>query len=254
LRVHPRDTVDKVLALCRTGVTSREISRLTGVPERTVAHWRRGDRRSVAAAPRPSASCPRCDRQTLNSSYAYLLGMFLGDGHISIAQRTACLWIYCADAWPGIQKEVQQAITAVIPSTSVSVAQRTGCIAVKSFTKHRLCLFPQHGPGMKHTRPIVLEPWQEELVGAHTGEFPPRPVPLRRLPDDQLDPPDRRRGGAPPRVPPLVLHQQVDRHPRPLQRVAAPARHRPPVPAPRHDLVARREAVAVLDLVMGPKS
>src|SRR5690606_38857821 len=33
------------------------------------------------------------------------------------------------------------------------------------------CLFPQHGPGMKHTRAIVLEPWQEEVVGRHTAEF-----------------------------------------------------------------------------------
>jgi hypothetical protein len=163
--------VDKVLALCRTGVATREISRLTGVPERTVAHWRRGDRRAVPAAPRPSAPCPHCDRRPLDGSYAYLLGTYLGDGHISISQRTACLWIYCAGAWPGIQEEVKRAIKTVIPSTSVSVVQRTGCVAVKSFTKHWLCLFPQHGPGMKHTRPIVLERWQEELVAEHTGDF-----------------------------------------------------------------------------------
>jgi hypothetical protein len=24
--------------------------------------------------------------------------------------------------------------------------------------------FPQHGPGRKHERPIVLEPWQLEIV------------------------------------------------------------------------------------------
>ena len=58
-----------------------------------------------------------------------------------------------------------------MPSTSISAVQRTGCVAVKSFTKHWHCLFPQHGPGMKHTRAIVLEPWQEELVAEHTGEF-----------------------------------------------------------------------------------
>ena len=58
-----------------------------------------------------------------------------------------------------------------MPSTSVSVAQRTGCVAVKSFTKHWMCLFPQHGPGRKHTRPIILESWQQDLVDRHTGPF-----------------------------------------------------------------------------------
>jgi hypothetical protein len=169
--VHPRDTVDRVLDLCRTGITTREVARLTGIPERTVAHWRRGDRRIRASAPPRSAPCPRCDGCGLDASYVYLLGAYLGDGHITSAQRTNCLWVYCADDWPGVQREVREAMRAVMPSASVSVVQRTGCVAIKSFTKHWACLFPQHGPGMKHTRPIVLERWQEELVERHTGPF-----------------------------------------------------------------------------------
>ncbi|WP_432478691.1 transcriptional regulator [Nocardioides sp. GXQ0305] len=35
--------------------------------------------------------------------------------------------------------------------------------------KHWPCLFPQHGPGRKHERPIVLEDWQRSLVEAHPG-------------------------------------------------------------------------------------
>ena len=31
--------------------------------------------------------------------------------------------------------------------------------------------FPQHGPGRKHERPIVLEPWQREIVDAFPREF-----------------------------------------------------------------------------------
>jgi hypothetical protein len=88
-----------------------------------------------------------------------------------VSQRTACLWIYCADAWPRTQREVRQAINAVMPSASVSVVQQTGCVAVKCFTKHWPCLFPQHGPGRKHTRLIVLEPLQDDLVAEHTAAF-----------------------------------------------------------------------------------
>ena len=32
-------------------------------------------------------------------------------------------------------------------------------------------LFPQHGPGRKHERPIRLEPWQREIVEDHPAEF-----------------------------------------------------------------------------------
>jgi hypothetical protein len=36
---------------------------------------------------------------------------------------------------------------------------------------HLSCLFPQHGPGKKHERPILLEPWQQALVEAAPWAF-----------------------------------------------------------------------------------
>ena len=36
---------------------------------------------------------------------------------------------------------------------------------------HLSCLFPQAGPGKKHLRPIVLEPWQMALVEAEPWRF-----------------------------------------------------------------------------------
>ncbi len=36
---------------------------------------------------------------------------------------------------------------------------------------HLGCLFPQHGPGKKHERPLVLESWRAELVRAHPWRF-----------------------------------------------------------------------------------
>jgi hypothetical protein len=32
-------------------------------------------------------------------------------------------------------------------------------------------LFPQHGPGRKHLRPIILAPWQREVVESHPFNF-----------------------------------------------------------------------------------
>lgn len=38
-------------------------------------------------------------------------------------------------------------------------------------TRRWLLAFPQHGPGRKHLRPIVLEPWQQTIVDAHHAVF-----------------------------------------------------------------------------------
>ncbi len=46
-----------------------------------------------------------------------------------------------------------------------------GAHNIKVYFKHLGCLFPQHGPGKKHERPIVLEPRQQEIVDAHPWEF-----------------------------------------------------------------------------------
>ena len=39
------------------------------------------------------------------------------------------------------------------------------------YSNHWPCLFPQHGPGRKHTRPILLNDWQQEIVRDQTSEF-----------------------------------------------------------------------------------
>jgi hypothetical protein len=49
--------------------------------------------------------------------------------------------------------------------------KRIGCAEIKSYSTHWTCLLPQHGPGKKHTRPIALEQWQQEIVDTHPGLF-----------------------------------------------------------------------------------
>ena len=46
-----------------------------------------------------------------------------------------------------------------------------GVVVVQSNWKHWPCLFPQHGPGRKHERPIVLEPWQREVAQAFPADL-----------------------------------------------------------------------------------
>lgn len=121
----------------------------------------------------PRRTCPRCsDRPIDHSAYSYLLGLYLGDGHIAHHRRGVLrLTIACCDGWPGLIDAAAEAIAVVMPASSVGRLQRPGCTIVNSYSKHWACLFPQHGPGMKHNRKIALEAWQQEIVAEFTREF-----------------------------------------------------------------------------------
>lgn len=74
------------------------------------------------------------------------------------------LGISCCDAYPGIQRECAEAMRAVIPTNKVGIYPSVGCSNVTMFSNHWPCLIPQHGPGVKHQRPIVLERWQRAIA------------------------------------------------------------------------------------------
>jgi hypothetical protein len=105
-------------------------------------------------------------------AYSYLLGLYLGDGHITLGRRNVyTLSITCSDAWPGLMDQARLAMSAVMPASSVFAVARIGCTQIKSTSKHWPCLFPQHGPGRKHERKIELEFWQQEIVDSYPGDF-----------------------------------------------------------------------------------
>lgn len=171
--MHPQETLDRARGLSAKGLYDREVAHLTGIPLRTVRNWRTGRRRSPAAERARTRSCPRCDGVSLDEpAYAYLLGLYLGDGYL-IRQRNDVylLSIACADAWPGLIEAAKEAAREVMPLSAVFTRQCTGMTKVKSTSKHWLCLFPQHGPGMKHTRKIALASWQQVIVDRYPGDL-----------------------------------------------------------------------------------
>jgi hypothetical protein len=61
---------------------------------------------------------------------------------------------------------------AVLPSGhATGIANKKGCVEVYAYWKAGPCLLPQHGPGRKHNRPIVLAPWQVALVDRHAEQL-----------------------------------------------------------------------------------
>ena len=165
----------QALSLIDRGYNLSAVSRSTGVNRSTLRDWHRDPEKALRAR----ASCPRCaDVVSLpepGADYAYLLGLYLGDGCISRAgDRNKDVWklrIFCADAWPGLTDECIRAIRAIRPDNKIFTAQKQGCTEVLSCSSHWPCLFPQHGAGKKHLRRIELAPWQQVMVERYPGDF-----------------------------------------------------------------------------------
>ncbi|MET7622083.1 helix-turn-helix domain-containing protein [Streptomyces sp. NPDC005408] len=138
--LHGTDVRQQALTLLRGGAKNIEVARQLNAPSGTISYWLHLERAKRGESPGPhTPRCPRCDGRELNeAAYTYLLGLYLGDGHISqhSQHRVPSLMITCSDN-----------------------------------SKHLWCLFPRHGTGMKHERPITLEPWQQRIVDASPWEF-----------------------------------------------------------------------------------
>jgi hypothetical protein len=169
------------LGLVEAGLSDEEVASRTGIPRETVRAWRRGRvperaRRVLAGI----AECNGCggaahDYDRLPpGDYAYLLGLYLGDGCVARTPKGGSSLRSSLDcAYPGIIRSARQAIAAVKGGSLPHVAPHAACacVVITSYWKAWPCLLPQHGPGRKHERPIVLEPWQEAIVAAAPEAF-----------------------------------------------------------------------------------
>ena len=183
--MHSREAVGEALRLKGLGLNNCEISRRTGVARPTIRDWSRGKLpRSHTGGPGSSGksdrrtTCSQCGGNEhrfdqLSTAYVYLLGMYLGDGCISTHQRGVYrLRITLDTRYPGIVRECEAAMKAVLPRNSVGRQLRPcNCYEVYAYSKSLPCLFPQHGPGKKHKRKIALTDWQQELVDLAPGHL-----------------------------------------------------------------------------------
>jgi hypothetical protein len=155
-------------AAIAAGESLNSVSKWLGVSRATLRDWR--DRSGGAVR---TNDCPRCSEGKLPAApFAHLLGLYLGDGCLSALKKDVySLRIACDDKYPRLIDEAADAIAAVHPSRPVHRVQAVGYTSVLSYWKHWPCLFPQHGPGPKHQRRIELPDWQREIVRGHPGEF-----------------------------------------------------------------------------------
>lgn len=169
---HPRhvrraaDEVRLALFLVEEGFNHSQVARCIGVPRTTIKDWvHRGPPKVREAALDPRA-LPRVH-------YAYLLGLYLGDGYICRSGRTYRLRIFMDSRYPGIIEEARLAVAAVLAPNRASIQRfrDKNMVEIHGHSSSLPLVFPQHGAGPKHKRSIRLEDWQEDIVAEHPGLF-----------------------------------------------------------------------------------
>jgi hypothetical protein len=169
------DVVLEAMRLLDEGASKKSIAKQLGISTHAIRNWASRDRGTLLAT---HAGAGAHDREACPligglpaAEYAYLLGQYLGDGSIA-GHRGGVhrLRISCCSDYPTVMDRVEAAMGAVLPN-KVGRLARAGCMDVNSYSKHWPCLFPQHGPGRKHTRIIELRPWQRAIVEREVREF-----------------------------------------------------------------------------------
>jgi hypothetical protein len=178
--VRNKEEIARVLDLSARGLVPSQISRWTGIPRSTVRSWVGGNlptSHQCASVRSEPGACPACghpfhDPTTLpQDDYAYLLGLYLGDGCISTGPRGVHrLRIVLDMRYPGIILECAGAMQSVMPKNKIGIQHHVhgeNAAEVASYSKSWPCLFPQHGRGLKHRRSIALKPWQRKIAEKH---------------------------------------------------------------------------------------
>jgi hypothetical protein len=126
------------------------IARETGVPRSTIRSWldrRAGVAQSAEAAGLKSAQWGfESPHQHQIPSYAYLLGMYLGDGYIAHVGGTYALRVYLNRRHREIIDHVKRAIHEVLPGLRVGEVHRSdeALTVVTCYSVHWPSVFPQH--------------------------------------------------------------------------------------------------------------
>jgi hypothetical protein len=117
-----REEFDHVQRLIAMDMNDCAIARVTGIPRKTVWQWRH----QPPTTRRRSATSTSCTVDHLDAGlpaapYAYLLGLYLGDGCISLAGRSYRIRITCDKRYPAIIQETEEFVLGLIHSDGCRV-------------------------------------------------------------------------------------------------------------------------------------
>ncbi|MEM9952821.1 MAG: hypothetical protein AAF846_14530 [Chloroflexota bacterium] len=174
----------RILTLWEEYGNKKRIARETGIPRGTVTDcikkfgsvqglqdYRRENLEIVGQSSLVHELKKRQDPKKLHPHYAYLFGLYLGDGCISHMNRVHRLRIALDKKYPNIIQSCVDVTETLFPDNQVGIVDRDSYVMVSLYHKYLPQIFSQDGAGKKHERDIILENWQQRIVDAYPLEF-----------------------------------------------------------------------------------
>lgn len=162
--------VNEVLRLHKDGISQNKIHKILGFDRATIRQIVKNPTEYLFQSI-PDFDIKHIDRKV----YAFILGVYLGDGYIvkTHRQNVFKIRIFCDVKYKNILEEISESLEILFPNSKSLRRQHTSknCIEIYLYSSHILKLFPQHGEGRKHQRPIVLEDWQKDIIDEYHIEF-----------------------------------------------------------------------------------
>lgn len=180
------DEYHKILELWERGIPKKRIGIMLNIPRITVRDCieRYGsikgleEHKERASRSTPDEVLNRIqDPQNVDvqKAYAYVLGIYLGDGYIVLNSRGRVFYLRIAldERYPNLIQLCAHNIQALLPNNKVNVlhSKQGNFVEVLCTYKFWPAVFPQSGKGMKHTREIKLQDWQQCIVDTYPLEF-----------------------------------------------------------------------------------
>jgi hypothetical protein len=164
------EEVNNIIALYNSGYTQNEIFKTLGIDRGTIRQII-NDPDGYLSKSTKEFSLSDIDKK----SYAFLLGIYLGDGCISKTHKDNVykLRILCDNRYINILNEISKSISIILPDNKVSINRHgsDNCSEIYVYSKNLIQLFPQHDTGKKHERQIILEDWQKEIIDEYNLDF-----------------------------------------------------------------------------------
>lgn len=179
MNVLPTDTIQKIHRLRDEGVSKRQVSRQLSIDYGTVRKWWDKDARVAQSAEATDLKSVKYGFEShpgYQSTYAYVLGLYLGDGYINIQNQKYQVYklrIAQESRFADLIAEHITALETLFPRNTVGTFNHTHakCCDIYVHSKELNQWFPQHGVGAKHTRPIILETWQQKIIQLFPESF-----------------------------------------------------------------------------------
>jgi hypothetical protein len=163
----------KILDLHKTGNNHGQIAKQLNIPRTTVRDFLKIKSNIV---PKNKVPLPIED-EAFRKNYAYFLGIFLGDGCLSLGKKNVYRCRITLDAkYSDIISKTKNCISTIMPNNKTSIVYRPykgmpSCVDVSCYSKEWIKVLTFYIAGPKWTHSIKLEDWQQSIVEKYPHEF-----------------------------------------------------------------------------------